>query len=79
MLSPSSSLSERCVMKRLGMSALGKIAGKILGGCLLKSVLTIWCSSLLEDARAVFSVKSSHVAVSLCFVLCLPVQIIENS
>ena len=28
-----------------------KIVGNILGGCLFESVLTIWCSSLLEDAR----------------------------
>ena len=28
----------------------------ILGGCLFESVLTIWCTSLLEDARAVLSV-----------------------
>ena len=30
--------------------------GNILGGCLFESVLTIWCSSLLEDARAILSV-----------------------
>ena len=29
---------------------------QILGGCLFESVLTIWCSSLLEDARAILSV-----------------------
>ena len=28
----------------------------ILGGYLFESVLTIWCSSLLEDARAILSV-----------------------
>ena len=30
--------------------------GNILGGCLFESVLTIWCSSLLYDARAIPSV-----------------------
>ena len=37
----------------------GKVStrvGNILGGCLFESVLTIWCSSLLEDARAILSV-----------------------
>ena len=29
------------------------MVGNILGGCLFESVLTIWCSSLLEDARAI--------------------------
>ena len=33
------------------------MVGNILGGCLFESVLTIWCSSLLEDARAILSVK----------------------
>ena len=33
----------------------GKVSN-ILGGCLFESVLTIWCSSLLEDARAILSV-----------------------
>ena len=28
----------------------------VLGGCLFESVLTIWCSSLLEDARAILLV-----------------------
>ena len=28
------------------------MVGNILGGCLFESVLTIWCSSLLEDARS---------------------------
>ena len=32
------------------------MVGNILGGCLFESVLTIWCSSLLEDARAILSV-----------------------
>ena len=27
------------------------MVGNILGGCLFESVLTIWCSSLLEDAE----------------------------
>ena len=31
---------------------------QILGGCLLEGVLTIWCSSLLEDARD--TMKSVH-------------------
>ena len=30
--------------------------GNILGGCLLERVLTILCSSILEDARAILSV-----------------------
>ena len=42
----------KCLMKRLGRSALGKMVGNVLGGYLFKSVLTIWCSSLLEDASA---------------------------
>ena len=33
----------------------GKV-GNILGGCLFESLLTIWCSSLLEHARAILSV-----------------------
>ena len=51
-----STLLVKCVMKRLGRSELGKMAVNILGGCLFESVLTIWCSSLLEDARAILSV-----------------------
>ena len=43
-------------MKILGRSALGYMAGNILGGCLFESVLTIWCSYLLEDVRAIPSV-----------------------
>ena len=44
----------------------------ILGGCLFESVLTIWCNSLLEDARAILSVQSIQLAVctsfeTLCF------------
>ena len=38
------------------------MVGNILGGCLFESVLTIWCSSLLEDARAILSVKNLHLA-----------------
>ena len=30
------------------------MVGNILGGCLFESVLTIWCSFLLEDARGLF-------------------------
>ena len=45
-----SSLLVECLMKILGMSALGLMAGNILGGCLFESALTIWCGSLLEDA-----------------------------
>ena len=48
------------------------MVGNILGGCLFESVLTIWCSSLLEDARAILSVLDLHLAVctsleTLCF------------
>ena len=48
------------------------MVGNILGGCLFESVLTIWCSSLLEDARAILSVQNLHLAVctsfeTLCF------------
>ena len=32
------------------------MVGNILGGCLFESVLTIWCSTLLKDARAIPSV-----------------------
>ena len=46
----------KCLMKILGRSALGQMVGNILGGCLFKSVLTIWCSFSLEDARAILSV-----------------------
>ena len=44
-----STLLVKCLMKRLGRSALGKMVGNIIGGWLFASVLTIWCSSLLED------------------------------
>ena len=48
------------------------MVGNILGGCLCESVLPIWCSSLLEDARAILSVQYVHFAVGtsleeLCF------------
>ena len=48
------------------------MVGNILGGSLSESVLTIWCSSLLEDARAIPSVYDQHLAVctsfeTLCF------------
>ena len=48
------------------------MVGNILGGCLFESVKNIWCSSLLEDARAIYSVKNLHLAVctsieALCF------------
>ena len=32
------------------------MVGNVLGGCLFESVLTIWCSSLVKDARPVLSV-----------------------
>ena len=51
-----STMSVKCLMKRLGRSALGYMGGNILGGCLFESAVTIWCSSLLEDARAILSV-----------------------
>ena len=48
------------------------MVGNILGGCPFESALTIWCSSLLEDASAIPSVKNLHLAVctsfeALCF------------
>ena len=51
-----SNLLVKCLMKIQGRSALGLMIGSILGGCLFESALTIWCSSLLEDARAILSV-----------------------
>ena len=45
-----STLLVECLIIILGRSALGLMVGNILGGCLFESVLTIWCSSLLEDA-----------------------------
>ena len=48
------------------------MVGNIFGGCLFESVLTIWCSSLLEDARAIFSVINLHLSVCTSFEnLCL--------
>ena len=58
-----STLLVKCLMKILGRSALGQMAGNILGGCLFESVLTIWRSSFLEDARAIFQCKNLHLAV----------------
>ena len=47
----------------------------ILSGCLFESVLTIWCSSLLEDARAFLSVYDLHLAVCTSFeCLCFACQ-----
>ena len=43
------------------------MVGNILGECLFESLLTIWCSSLLEDARAIPSVKNLHLAVCTSF------------
>ena len=48
------------------------MVGNILGGCLFESALTIWCSSLLEDARAILLVQNLHLAMctsfeTLCF------------
>ena len=48
------------------------MVGNILGGCLFESVLTIWYSSLLEDARAILLVQNLHLAVCTSFeTLCL--------
>ena len=38
--------------------------GNVLVECLFESALTIWCSSLQEDARAIPSVLDLHFAVS---------------
>ena len=32
-----------------GKVSTREMVGNILGGCLFESILTIWCSSLLED------------------------------
>ena len=48
-----STLLVKCLMKILGRSALIEMVGNFLGGSLFESVLTIWRSSLLEDARAI--------------------------
>ena len=37
-----STLLVKCLMKILGSSVLGKMAGNILGGCLFESVLTVY-------------------------------------
>ena len=44
-----STLLVKCFIKRQGRSALDKIVRNIIGVCLFESVLTFWCSSLLED------------------------------
>ena len=41
-----------CIQNRHSSQPTNMV-GHILGGCLFESVLTIWCSSLQEDARAV--------------------------
>ena len=43
------------------------MVGNIIGGCLFESVLTIWCSSLLADARAILSVLNLYLAVCTGF------------
>ena len=43
------------------------MVGNILGGCLFESILSIWCSSLLEDAKAILSVKNLHLAECTSF------------
>ena len=54
------SLATLCLMKRLGRSALGYMVGKIEGGCLHESALTTWCSSFLENLRAIlFALKNA--------------------
>ena len=45
-----SALLVECLIKILGRSTLGHMFGNILGGCLYESVLSTWCSSLMEDA-----------------------------
>ena len=67
-----STLLVKCLMKILDRSALGYVVANIQGVCLFESVLTIWCSSILEDARAILSVSDLHSAVctsfeTLCF------------
>ena len=51
-----STLLVKCLIKIQGSSALGLIVGNTLGECLFESALTIWYSSLLEDARSILSV-----------------------
>ena len=43
------------------------MVGNILGECLFESVLTIWCSSLLEGARPILSVQNLHLDVCTSF------------
>ena len=48
------------------------MVGNILGGCLFDGMITIRCSSLLEDDRATPSVLNLHLSVytsheTLCF------------
>ena len=51
-----------CFVGKVFDENTGKVSTRVngllngLGGCLFESVLTIWCSSLLEDARAILSV-----------------------
>ena len=48
------------------------MVGNIIGGCLFESALTIWSSSLREDARAILSVQNLYLAVCTSFeTLCL--------
>ena len=51
-----STLLAKCLMKILRRSALGYMVWNIIGGYLFESALTIWCSSFLEDVRAIHSV-----------------------
>ena len=56
----------RCMKKSQGRSALGKMDGNILCECLFESVLTIWCCSLLENARAnLYGIKPYLLAMEL--------------
>ena len=48
-----STLLAKCLMKILGRSGWVKWLEMFFGGCLFESVLTIWCSYLLDDARAI--------------------------
>ena len=64
MLAPRFSiLLSKCLMKRLEMSSIGSIAGKILGVLLFEIASTIWCSYLLEDFLAIFQYKLTHSSV----------------
>ena len=53
----------KCLIIRLGRSALGQTVCNLLGGCLFMSVLAIWCISLLDDARYSFSVRLAFSCV----------------